>query len=198
MLLLYFDVTPCKKYAIQHKVFGTKLKNSIKIRQHWKSLASIFTYFWIANFKFSKGDSTLGFIQVWSFSNISQFPQIVSLTLFGNLWDNSYTRTLILEIKFRFNCGDLDLYYRFSHSVIIKKVLHFHGLNIILKCMLRLLFSFNPSLWLCKNRAAGITCVLFQTFLSILIPGKFIYFQSSRSITGLIFPTICELFPIFL
>ena len=31
---------------------------------------------------------------------------ILSLKSFGNLWDNSYIKFAILDIKFQFTCGD--------------------------------------------------------------------------------------------
>ena len=50
-----------------------------------------------------KGDWTLGYVstQIWDFCNISYFPKILSLKVFGNLWGNSYTKFVILDIKFR-------------------------------------------------------------------------------------------------
>ena len=45
--------------------------------------------------------------QIWDFSNISYFPNIVSIKLFGS----SCTRFILLKIKFLFTCGESDLYY---------------------------------------------------------------------------------------
>ena len=51
------------------------------------------------------------FTQIWNFSNISEFPNIPKiLKSFGNSWGNSYTKFAILDIKFRFTCGESGLY----------------------------------------------------------------------------------------
>ena len=38
------------------------------------------------------------------------FPKILSLKSFSNLWGNLYTKFAMLDIKFPFICGELDLY----------------------------------------------------------------------------------------
>ena len=43
--------------------------------------------------------------QIWDFLDISLFPKILSLKLFGNSWGNSYTKFAILDINFRFTYG---------------------------------------------------------------------------------------------
>ena len=57
-------------------------------------------------------DWALGFVstEIWDFSNVSQFPKILSLKSFDNSWGNSYTKFAIQDIKCRFTCGELDLY----------------------------------------------------------------------------------------
>ena len=43
--------------------------------------------------------------QIWDFSSISEFTRVLnlwtSLKMFGNLWGNSYTKFVILDLKFR-------------------------------------------------------------------------------------------------
>ena len=43
--------------------------------------------------------------RIWDFPNISWFPN------FRNSWGNSYTKFVMLNIKFRFTCGHSDLYW---------------------------------------------------------------------------------------
>ena len=54
------------------------------------------------------GDWALGYVcaQIWDFPNISLFPRILSLKLFGN----SYTKFALVDITFRFTCGSSGLY----------------------------------------------------------------------------------------
>ena len=60
-----------------------------------------------------KADYALGYVstQIWYFSDISQFPKILSLKSFGNLFGNSYIKFAILDIKVPFTCGESDLYW---------------------------------------------------------------------------------------
>ena len=53
-------------------------------------------------------DWALGYVcaQVWDFPNISLFPRILSLKLFGN----SYTKFALVDITFRFTCGSSGQY----------------------------------------------------------------------------------------
>ena len=57
---------------------------------------------------FGGGDWALGYVcaQIWDFPNISLFPRILSLKLFGN----SYTKFALVDITFRFTCGSSGLY----------------------------------------------------------------------------------------
>ena len=54
------------------------------------------------------GDWALGYVcaQIWDFPNISLFPRILRLKLFGN----SYTKFALVDITFRFTCGSSGLY----------------------------------------------------------------------------------------
>ena len=68
--------------------------------------------------KSSKGESNLGSYghelatYFWGcfLSSAIIIIEIISLKLFGNLWGNSYTKFAILDIKFPFTCGKLDMY----------------------------------------------------------------------------------------
>ena len=55
-----------------------------------------------------------GEIGRWAVSTqIDIFPiffNFLSLTSFGDSGGNSYTKFIIVDIKIRFTCGDLDLY----------------------------------------------------------------------------------------
>ena len=48
--------------------------------------------------------------QIWDFPNVSLSPKILNLKLFGNSWENSYTKFAKLDITLRFTCGWSDLY----------------------------------------------------------------------------------------
>ena len=48
--------------------------------------------------------------QIWDISGGSQFPKILSTKLLGNSWGNTYAKFVILDTKFRFACGESDLY----------------------------------------------------------------------------------------
>ena len=48
--------------------------------------------------------------QFWYFPEISLFSKILNLRLFGDSWDNSCTKIFILDVKFRFTCGESNLY----------------------------------------------------------------------------------------
>ena len=118
----------------------------------------------------------LAYVSSRDFSSISQFPRILSLffflcghlarppivenaakilslTLFRNSWGNSYTKFAILDIKFRFTCGDADLYQntvKFQH--IITRIVELIGIFLLwnlsyqLSYILFILFFF--FLWL--------------------------------------------------
>ena len=66
----------------------------------------------LPKFNFLKGDWALGYVftQALDFSNISWFPKMVSLKSFVDSRGNSYNKFGTLDIKFRFTCGELDLY----------------------------------------------------------------------------------------
>ena len=95
--------------TILGKVFGTKLRNPVKLYRTRKVWYLLFRVFWLLlpKFNFWKGDWVLGYVstQIWDFPNISLFPKILSVKSFGNSWDNSYTKFAILDITFRFTCG---------------------------------------------------------------------------------------------
>ena len=48
--------------------------------------------------------------QIWDISDGSQFPKILSTKLLGNSRGNTCTKFVILDTKFRFACGESDLY----------------------------------------------------------------------------------------
>ena len=132
----------------------TKIEKSSKIGQEKKSLMCQKRVFWLLlpTFNLWKGDWALAYVSSRDFSSISQFPRILSLffflcghlarppivenaakilslTLFRNSWGNSYTKFAILDIKFRFTCGDADLYQntvKFQH--IITRIVELIGI----------------------------------------------------------------------
>ena len=75
--------------------------------------------FWqpLSTFNFRIKDWAIGCISthIWHFSNIFSFPKILTLKSFGNSWGNPCTKFVMLDIKYRFTCGDSD------QSEIIKK-----------------------------------------------------------------------------
>ena len=48
--------------------------------------------------------------QIWDSSNISKSHKILSFNMIGKSWDKSYTKFIIVDIKFRFTCGESDPY----------------------------------------------------------------------------------------
>ena len=80
--------------------------------------------FWLllANFNFWNGDWELGYVssKVSDIRNIFLFPKILSLNSFGHSWGNSYTKISILDITFRFTCGQSVLY---SNIVKLKNMM---------------------------------------------------------------------------
>ena len=70
----------------------------------FRNVISNFAWFWqlLSMFNFWKGDWVLGSVSthIWHFSNTSQF-----LKSFGN----SCTWLVMLDIKYRFTCGDSEL-----------------------------------------------------------------------------------------
>ena len=65
----------------------------------------------LSTFNFWKEDWALGCVStlIWHFSNISQFPKILSLTSFSNSWGNSWIKFVMLDIKYRFPCGESEI-----------------------------------------------------------------------------------------
>ena len=104
--------------TIQDKVIGTRKESPVKLDRTRKfdMYFCVFFFFFflllLPKFDFLKGGWALGFvsIQIWEFFNVSLFPEILSLKLFCNSWGSSYTKFIVLDIKFRFNCGKSDLY----------------------------------------------------------------------------------------
>ena len=95
--------------AFLDKIFGTKQRNPVTLhrtRYVWHLLLRVF-WLLLSVFDFWKGDWVLGYVstKVWDFLNISLFPQVVSLKLFGNSSGNSYSKYAILDSMFRFTCG---------------------------------------------------------------------------------------------
>ena len=61
---------------------------------------------------FWERDWTLAFvsIQFWDFLIMSINPQILILRFFSNSWGNSYTKFIVIDIKFRFACSESNLH----------------------------------------------------------------------------------------
>ena len=101
--------------TILAKTCGTNYRNTIKLDNTSKMQYLILCVFWklLPIFNFWKEEWALGCISIYisHFFNISEFPKILRLKTFGN----SCTKFVMLDIKYRFSCGDLGL------SEIIKK-----------------------------------------------------------------------------
>ena len=99
-----------------------KLKKYSKTGQDVKNVISNFVCFLtaIVNVSLLKGrlGTSLRLHHIWHFSNISWFRKILSLKSFSNSFGNLYTKFVMLDIKYRLNCGDSNL------SKIIKKCQH--------------------------------------------------------------------------
>ena len=70
--------------------------------------------FWLLlpKLNFWRGGWALGYVstQIWDLPNISLFPKILSLKLSGDSWGSWYAEFAMLDITFRFACGESDLY----------------------------------------------------------------------------------------
>ena len=89
-----------------------KIEKSSKTGQDKKSLISTSACILTATVKvwFLEGRPTTNvYTLIWDYLNISSFPTILYLKPSGNSWSNSYTKFDILDIKFRFTCGKIDL-----------------------------------------------------------------------------------------
>ena len=73
------------------------------------------------------------FTQIWDFPKISLFSKILSLTSFGSSSGNSCTKFAILDITFRFTCGQSDLYQNIvKFQNIMNKIIGFLKASIFL------------------------------------------------------------------
>ena len=101
------------------KIFGTILRNTVKVNKTWKMWYLISRAFSLPLLTFTiwKEDWALGCVStnICYFSNISKFPQILSLKSSPNTWGNLCSKFIMWYIKCRFTCSDSDL------SEIIKK-----------------------------------------------------------------------------
>ena len=95
--------------TILGKIFGTKLRNALKLDWTSKVWFLHLHVFWLLlpKLNVSKGDWALDYVssQIWHFLKISLFPNILSFNSFGNLWGNSHTKFALLVITFRFTRG---------------------------------------------------------------------------------------------
>ena len=108
-----------------YKIFCKTLAKLDKIMY----LSNLFFYwFWLLpNLKYWRGDWPLSCVptQFWDFLNILWFPKILSLKLFGNSWSNWY-KFIILDIKSRFTCSELNLY---CNTVNLTRITIWNELN---------------------------------------------------------------------
>ena len=65
-------------------------------------VSAISLFFWWGG-GLGPGYNSMGF---WDFPDLSNFPKILSLTSFGNSWDNLYIPCLLRIITLRFTCGE--------------------------------------------------------------------------------------------
>ena len=98
--------------TIPDKIFRTKSKILVKLDSTGKAWYLLLCTFdcYCHKCTSSKGGWALDYVstQTSDFSSISQFH--VSLKSFDSSRGNSFTKFVIPNIKFRFNCGKLDLY----------------------------------------------------------------------------------------
>ena len=90
-----------------------KMEKSSKSGQEKKSLVSVLTCFLTAIAKIylvaGRLGATLCVHPILRFFFYFLFPKNLSLKSFGNSWNNSYTKFAMLDIKFRFTCGESNL-----------------------------------------------------------------------------------------
>ena len=91
------------------EVFGVYFKNPVKLvrtRKVWYLLLHVL-WLLLPKFNLCKGDWSLDYVRtkMWDFSNISLFPNIISLKSFGHSCGNSYTKFAFLVTRLVFTCG---------------------------------------------------------------------------------------------
>ena len=82
----------------------------------------------VSNIHLWRLDWALGCVttQTWDIPNISKFPKILSLRLYGNLWVNSYAKVFILDIKSHFpygkssHCQNFVTFQNISQKIVRK------------------------------------------------------------------------------
>ena len=83
-----------------------------KFSKTWQDKKSLIIYFCVffkllsSKFNFWEGNWVLGTALIWIFFNMT----IISRKSFYNSWGSSYTKLVILDIKFGFTYGERDLY----------------------------------------------------------------------------------------
>ena len=84
-----------------------KMEEFRNIGQGEKGFISISAWFLTAAAKVKFLEGGLAFVsnQIWNFSSISWFPK-----MWGNSRGNSSAKFAVVDIKFRFTCGESDLY----------------------------------------------------------------------------------------
>ena len=105
--LLKLNLQSVKKYF-------EKFNKVSNIELGWRTLISAFAQILAAIAKnyFLRGDWTLTCVSTrfWDFLFIFEFTKILSPTLYGKPWQNSYTEFTMLDIKHRFTCGYLNFH----------------------------------------------------------------------------------------
>ena len=101
--------------TILYKIFGTKLRNPVKLdtrRKAWYLLLHVFSLL-MSKLNLWKGDWALDYVftQIWHFSKISFFPNFLSLKSFRNSSGNTCTKFALLVIRVRYTCGSSGFYY---------------------------------------------------------------------------------------
>ena len=107
-------------------MFGTKQRNPVKLNRTRKLWYLILGVFWLLLLKFNSWK--LVTTQIWNFSKISSFPEMLSLMLQDNSWDNSsllyYITSFVLLVANR-TCNKILKSYKILWSDLSERFFYF-------------------------------------------------------------------------
>ena len=112
-MLYHLQKFSCWKSAIQYKIFWEKSRNQAKSDKRKKNDKKWYLFLrtvWalVPKMYFCRGDWAKDWVPMnfFNFPDISLLCKILSLNSFGNRWAKSYIEFVLLDMKFRFTCGE--------------------------------------------------------------------------------------------
>ena len=109
---IIFKSLQSSRATIGRKTFLKRFRNSSEVGKDQKTLIFVFVKVLTTIAKHWFLGERLDFvsIQFWHFLIVSINPQILIFKLFSNSWGNSYTKFIVIDIKFRFACSESNLH----------------------------------------------------------------------------------------